>query len=63
MAFALLSHFPLIRTALNSIPFIALVAVAYSMYRRKSIMFYLAVIDGLMLLKAFCGILAMLLIN
>lgn len=44
---------------LNCIPFILLVTVAWSMYRRKSILFYLVIIDGLMLVKAICGILAM----
>lgn len=44
---------------LNCIPFISLVIVAWSMYRRKSILFYLVIIDGLMLLKGICGILAM----
>lgn len=63
LAFAFLNHFPSIRIYLNCIPFIVLVIVGYSMHRRKSIMYYLVVIDGLMLLKAFCGILAMLLIN
>jgi hypothetical protein len=41
------------------IPFVALIAVAYSMHRRKSIFYYLIVIDGLMLVKALCGITAM----
>lgn len=51
-------HFDLPRTLFNTIPFILLLTVAYSMHRRKPILFYLIVIDGLMLLKGVCGILA-----
>lgn len=61
IAFAVLMHFPTLRIAINSIPFVLLVIVALSMQRRKSILYYLAVIDGLMLVKALCGITAYLL--
>ncbi len=61
--FALLLDFPLIVIIINSIPFILLIIVAWSMQRTKPIIYYLAVIDGLMLLKAICGITAMLLIR
>jgi hypothetical protein len=44
------------RIVFNTIPFILLIIVAWSMHRRKSILYYLAVIDGLMLIKALCGI-------
>ena len=63
MAFAFLNHFDHIRILFNSIPFVLLLIVAYSMHRRKSIMYYLVVIDGLMLVKAICGILGMELIS
>ena len=56
LIFAGINHFSIARVLLNTIPFIALLAVAYSMHRRKGIVYYLAVIDGLMLLKAVCGI-------
>lgn len=56
-------HFPAIRIIINSLPFILLIIVAYSMYRRKSILYYLAIIDGLMLVKAICGITGMLFIK
>lgn len=59
MAFAFINHFQAVRVLFNSIPFILLLIVAYSMHRRKTIMYYLVVIDGLMLLKAVCGILGM----
>jgi len=59
LAYATINHFHPVRILFNSIPFILLLIVAYSMHRRKSIMYYLVVIDGLMLLKAICGILGM----
>ena len=61
--FASLLHFHFLRIIINSIPFILLVLVAWSMHRRKSILYYLVVIDGLMLVKALCGITASLVIK
>lgn len=58
--YAIARQFNFIRIFLNIIPFLLLISVAYSMHRRKSIFYYLIVIDGLMLVKAFCGITAML---
>jgi hypothetical protein len=52
-------HFSSGELLLNSIPFLLMIAFAYSLHRRKSIFFYLIMIDGLMLVKAVCGILAM----
>lgn len=40
----------------NLIPFVILLFVAYSLRQPKSILYYLIVIDGLLLLKAICGI-------
>ncbi len=60
LAFAFSNHFNTVRVCFNAIPFILLLVVAYSMHRRKSILYYLMVIDGLMLVKAVCGILGML---
>jgi len=48
--------FPAMRMVINTVPFILLIIVTYHMYRRKSILYYLAIIDGLMLVKALCGI-------
>jgi 4-hydroxybenzoate polyprenyltransferase len=59
LIYAIGHHFPLMRILVNTIPFILLIIVAYSMHRRKSILYYLAIIDGLMLIKAFCGIIGM----
>jgi len=63
LVFTISHHFPLMRIMVNAIPFILLITVAYSMHRRKNILYYLAIIDGLMLVKAACGILSMTLIK
>jgi 4-hydroxybenzoate polyprenyltransferase len=52
-------HFPLFRIIVNTIPFILLLWVIYSLHQRKSIFYYLITIDGLMLVKAICGIAGM----
>ncbi|MBO9570724.1 MAG: hypothetical protein J7497_00715 [Chitinophagaceae bacterium] len=57
--YATARHFSLEKIGINTIPFLLLIAVAYSMHRRKSIFYYLIVIDGLMLVKAICGTIAM----
>lgn len=58
LIFSYMNNFSLTRIILNSLPFFVLVEVAYSLQKRKSILFYLCIIDGLMLFKAVCGILA-----
>jgi 4-hydroxybenzoate polyprenyltransferase len=55
-AFAWSRHFGIITFLINLIPFIFLLIVAYSLHKRKSILFYLIIIDGLLLVKALCGI-------
>lgn len=57
--FAQVRKFSPEKILLNTVPFILLIIVAYSLHRRKSIFYYLIVIDGLMLIKAICGSLAM----
>jgi 4-hydroxybenzoate polyprenyltransferase len=61
--YGILRDFPVLRILVNTIPFILLIIVAYSMHRRKSILYYLAIIDGLMLVKAACGIIGISLIK
>ena len=56
IAFTLSRHFPAIPILLNLVPFVCLLIVAYSLHHRKPILFYLIVIDGLLLIKALCGI-------
>ena len=63
LSYALLMDFPPLRILVNTVPFILLIIVAYSMHRRKSILYYLAIIDGLMLVKAVCGIIGITLIK
>ena len=48
---------------LNTIPLILLISVSYQMHQRKSILYYLAIIDGLIVVKAACGIMATLLFS
>lgn len=58
------NHFPYQRILMNVIPYIFLIAVSYSLLRKKrKIIYYLSVIDGLMVVKALCGIAGMLLIK
>lgn len=59
VAYATARHFHFLKILINTIPFIALIMVAYSLHRRKSILYYLIIIDGLMLVKAICGTIAM----
>lgn len=59
--FAFEKSFSLPHYLINLIPFILLLAVAYSLHRRKSILYYLIIIDGLMFVKGICGILGALL--
>jgi 4-hydroxybenzoate polyprenyltransferase len=56
--YAMFSQFHPVRIMLNAIPFLFAILVAYSLSQRKSILYYLVVIDGLMLLKALCGTIA-----
>jgi hypothetical protein len=60
---AIIKHFPTLRILFNSIPFVLLIIVSYTMYQRKSILYYLAIIDGLMLIKAIFGIIGMIIIK
>ena len=63
LIYSIIYHFPILRILINAIPFVLIILVAYSMYRRKSILYYLAIIDGLMLVKAICGIIGSTLTN
>lgn len=59
LAYGLTQHFSPVKIILNTIPFLLNLLVAYSLHKRKSILYYLILIDGLMLTKAICGIIAM----
>ena len=56
LTFAHFKHFKLIILLFNLIPFILMLGVAWTMLRHKNILYYLIVIDGLLLVKALCGI-------
>jgi len=58
--FAFEQEFSIFRILFNSIPYLLLITVCTYMHQRKSILYYLAIIDGLMLVKAICGIIGML---
>jgi len=57
--FALYRHFGFVPFLINLLPFVLSLIVAYSMHKRQNILYYLIVIDGLLLIKAICGIVAM----
>lgn len=59
LVFGYIKQFDSIKIILNMIPFLLTIIVAFLMYTKKNILFYLIVIDGLILVKALCGILAM----
>ncbi|NIJ53424.1 UbiA family prenyltransferase [Dyadobacter arcticus] len=56
LIFAVHSGFPLVTFLFNLIPFICLLLVAFSLQKPRKILYYLIVIDGLLLVKAICGI-------
>jgi 4-hydroxybenzoate polyprenyltransferase len=43
---------------LNTIPFLLLIGIAYSLKKYKSILYYFIIIDGLLVVKAICGTIA-----
>lgn len=59
LAFSHYRHFSLPSVFFNLLPFLLLLVITYSMLRQKKILYYLVVIDGLIFIKAICGIIAM----
>jgi len=59
ITFGYYRHFGIIPIFINTLPFFLSLIVAYSMHRRQNILYYLIVIDGLLLVKAICGVVAM----
>ena len=59
LLFAYLESFSLLHVFLSVLPFLLTIYLAYSMHRRQNIMYYLMIIDGLILIKALCGIIGM----
>lgn len=56
--YAISRHFHPMRIILNIIPFLLLLAGVWSLRKRRSLLYYYTFIDGLMLVKAICGIIA-----
>ena len=59
VAFTTSRHYGFLTIAFNLIPFILLMMIAWSMQKPQKILYYLVVIDGLIFLKALCGIIGM----
>lgn len=59
LVFAHYRHFSFLPVMFNVLPFLLLLMVTYSMQRQKNIFFYLIIIDGLVFIKAICGIAGM----
>ncbi|WP_443937740.1 hypothetical protein [Pedobacter sp. MW01-1-1] len=57
--FAYFKGFGALQVFFNVLPFMLTLYVAYSMHKRKNVLYYLMVIDGLILFKAICGIIGM----
>lgn len=56
VAFTTYEQFPIAQVLMNLIPFVLTLVVAFSLNLKKPILYYLIVIDGLILVKACCGI-------
>lgn len=56
LIFAVSSGFNVLTILLNLVPFFCLLLVAFSLHKPRPILYYLVVIDGLLLVKAICGI-------
>jgi hypothetical protein len=59
VTYAVANHFHPVKILLNVIPFALLIIVALALRRRRPLLYYLIVVDGLMLAKAVCGTVAM----
>lgn len=51
--------FSTMKLVLNTVPFLAMASVIYALRKRRSILYYLVVVDGLLVVKAVCGSVAM----
>lgn len=51
--------FSTMKLVLNTVPFVAMAGVIYALRKRRSILYYLVVVDGLLVVKAVCGSVAM----
>lgn len=58
LAYAMVNGFSTGKISLNILPFIGLLLVIRSFRKRRPLLYYLFVVDGLMIVKALCGIIA-----
>lgn len=56
LAFAIYRGFGTVTILFNLTPFVCLLMVAFALHKPRQILYYLIVIDGLLLVKAACGI-------
>jgi hypothetical protein len=59
ITYGLTRDFSAMKILFNVLPFLLLMVVAWSLSKRRSILYYLIVVDGLMLLKGICGTIGM----
>ncbi|MGZ3899442.1 MAG: hypothetical protein ACXVNN_10330 [Bacteroidia bacterium] len=59
VVYGITQHFHPVKIMLNVLPFALLLLTAYSLHTRRSLLYYLAIVDGLMLVKGICGSIAM----
>ena len=59
ITYSIWQHFHFMKVLLNVIPFLLLLYAALSFYKRRPLLYYLVVIDGLIIVKGLCGIIAM----
>lgn len=59
LSYAVTYHFEFLKLVLMAVPFFLLLATAISLKKRRTLMYYLVVIDGLLIVKAVFGIAAM----
>lgn len=57
--FAYNHQFSFMKIILNSIPFLLMILIAFKLRVKRKLLYYLIFVDGLMLLKGICGIVAM----
>ena len=58
-AFAIIKQFSFWQTLCNLVPFVLLLFACTSLRRKRGILYYLLIIDGLLFIKALFGIIAM----
>lgn len=59
LAYGYMHGFSAVRLFWNAVPFAAMLAVIFTLRKRRPVLYYLCVVDGLLLLKALCGSIGM----